>query len=529
MVFANRLFHAAMIIGALVLVMMAMLRQPNEAVMLIGVACIVAVAAIALPALLLEDENPTSPITLLALCVFIAMPARFALIVLVPESWKELWYLKGMKIDDFVVPAFYATAAVLALAVGYALGSLVWRVDTRPMQSRIQVDLGRASVVSLPLVVLAIGVAVIFLQMSGLTEFAINTISKKRAVAVGDNVQAAGLYLTWITNIVPAIGLLLLMGALHQRRRVPLVTWGVVFIALSFTVLWSFATSNRAGMIIFAIVTVSGILIVKRRIPVLLMTGASTAAVALFGLMSVLRGADRTTDLGDVQLLKTGLEALSAAFNLGGFAAMRWVFDVVPSEMPYRYGSTFLGMFWALVPRIIWPEKPLYLGYEWYVAFGGDPNERLGGGAGTSLVGEAVLNFGPLGGLLVLLVFGVFCRFAFAWFSVRIQRSILWATLYLLLLPTLTYLAYGYATAKGGSEAIQTLVAFLIVLVLLRVTGCLRRSPVAQEKPADPAYPAPRIWPGKGGAYGGAPAGPRPSLWRARLDAARLAVDGQRT
>lgn len=83
------------------------------------------------------------------------------------------------------------------------------------------------------------------------------------------------------------------------------------------------------------------------------------------------------------------------------------VVDQVPSRYDYQGGSTFFpSMFYNLVPRVIWPEKPIKIpGREFSSLFWGVADGQMyGSNQDISWVGEAYFNFGLLGSLIAFLL-----------------------------------------------------------------------------------------------------------------------------
>jgi hypothetical protein len=95
------------------------------------------------------------------------------------------------------------------------------------------------------------------------------------------------------------------------------------------------------------------------------------------------------------------------------FTSTTRVLDMVPSKYDYAYGGTFLPSLATLaIPRIIWPEKPLYLpARDFAIKFWGVASEEeLGTSIGIGMPAESYYNFGWLG-LALFPLFGVLLRF----------------------------------------------------------------------------------------------------------------------
>ncbi|MCB9282998.1 MAG: O-antigen polysaccharide polymerase Wzy [Lewinellaceae bacterium] len=75
-----------------------------------------------------------------------------------------------------------------------------------------------------------------------------------------------------------------------------------------------------------------------------------------------------------------------------------------PSIEPYAHGETIgQALLGALVPRILWRDKPQAGGHDMYIRFAG---QRLSYSANLGPLGEAYVNFGVRGAVVAMLLFG---------------------------------------------------------------------------------------------------------------------------
>ncbi len=85
------------------------------------------------------------------------------------------------------------------------------------------------------------------------------------------------------------------------------------------------------------------------------------------------------------------------------------IYSMTPSEVPYQYGATYSYFWVTLVPRAIWPEKPLAgSANKFYAVTYGVTTEE---GAerstfGVSLLAESFINFGWIGIILIMALQG---------------------------------------------------------------------------------------------------------------------------
>ena len=105
-------------------------------------------------------------------------------------------------------------------------------------------------------------------------------------------------------------------------------------------------------------------------------------------------------------------EATSSATGRADFIhQVAYIYSMTPSVIPYQYGKTYSFFLVSFIPRIIWPDKPTAgSANSFYAVTYGVTSEE---GAktttfGVSILGEAFMNFGWPGVILIMLVQGIF-------------------------------------------------------------------------------------------------------------------------
>jgi len=89
---------------------------------------------------------------------------------------------------------------------------------------------------------------------------------------------------------------------------------------------------------------------------------------------------------------------------LDAFENFAFILDTFPNYESFLLGETYWALLVNWIPRVFWPTKPVGAGRVVAKLYLGQPPG--GFSVAPSIQGEAYMNFGPLGPLLVLLVFG---------------------------------------------------------------------------------------------------------------------------
>lgn len=99
-----------------------------------------------------------------------------------------------------------------------------------------------------------------------------------------------------------------------------------------------------------------------------------------------------------------------AASRLDLVHQLAHIYSRTPSVVPHQYGSTYSFFFVALIPRALWPDKPeagaanYFYGVNYEIT---TEEGALRSTFGVGLVGEAFINFGWVGVILIMMLQGV--------------------------------------------------------------------------------------------------------------------------
>jgi hypothetical protein len=101
------------------------------------------------------------------------------------------------------------------------------------------------------------------------------------------------------------------------------------------------------------------------------------------------------------------------------------IVDRTGETVPYQEGGTYLNFFLNFIPRFVWPDKPSVNGFSnslprEYGIIGFDDEHTS---VGLGMLGEAWTNFGYVGLLFFMPLYGIIYRFLFGWILVKSDFS----------------------------------------------------------------------------------------------------------
>ena len=202
----------------------------------------------------------------------------------------------------------------------------------------------------------------------------------------------------------------------------PVFLWAGLLTGAAYVLIWMF-NGKRSHSLIGLLATICAFYLTRLKRPswpVLITTGVIGALVVTIAIGWREAATIRASVAGFVQYLTDfqpekilvnlnvkddddGPEIMSyESFEYGGFLLMM---DTVPAKSPYDYGESYLRIFSTFIPRIIWPNKPLFGRSKWISAWiAGSEMERADDFAGPAIgiLGATQLNGGALGTFIVL-------------------------------------------------------------------------------------------------------------------------------
>lgn len=131
--------------------------------------------------------------------------------------------------------------------------------------------------------------------------------------------------------------------------------------------------------------------------------------------------------------------ALTSPFTSGEgqtpFLAYTTMLRAVPERIPYRFGSSYMQWIPTLVPRALWPNKPIGLTQQYMSMF----HPYSSQGFAYFFLAESVLNFGFMGPVAIMLAIGIGLRTLYEVLSLNASKStvILFYALFIAYIPSL--------------------------------------------------------------------------------------------
>lgn len=172
------------------------------------------------------------------------------------------------------------------------------------------------------------------------------------------------------------------------------------------------ATGSRSGVIVPIIMACSLWVLYRRQFPYRLVIAGALFGLLTLGVLGQFRKASETAgSFSNVKIDSNSMQSI-----LAGLGTMtRYTTDLyapypivekVPHSVGYLFGTSYLSILAAPIPRSIWPSKPVGVGTKVAADFFGQPLNNIP----PRVVGEAYWNLGVVGVVAVMGLFGMFLR-----------------------------------------------------------------------------------------------------------------------
>ncbi|MDI9636391.1 oligosaccharide repeat unit polymerase [Geitlerinema splendidum] len=189
--------------------------------------------------------------------------------------------------------------------------------------------------------------------------------------------------------------------------------WGCTLMSVGFMFL---SSGSRSSAIYFMILGLIAWLLRERKIQITKIIGITFLGLFLLGILgnfrdstydgeinwAALMGA-APNDAVDESALSSGLGEVTNRSSV--FAGVFPILALVPNDVDFLYGSSYLAVLTLPVPRGLWPAKPSLI-----AGMVGETFFNVNVGMPPGSIGEAYWNFGLPGVLMVFFCFGAFCK-----------------------------------------------------------------------------------------------------------------------
>ncbi len=270
-------------------------------------------------------------------------------------------------------------------------------------------------------------------------------------------------------------GLIACLFWLAMDRKVHLnpVFWGAAGISILCNF---FGSGSRSTIVYFMAMGLLVWLLREQKISVVRVAAVMLVGLLILGILGNFRASTFSGEVdwtaltgassGDESALTTGLTEVTE--RSGVVDGVFPILALVPDEVDYLRGSSYLAVLTLPIPRGLWPEKPGLLGGRV-----GETFFNTTAGMPAGVIGEAYWNFGIVGVPLVYFLFGFFYR----WLTESFRKYAHEAAATVLYVVTLFQFS-----GPSGDAVVAWLITFVPFLIFLYLIGAIAFRPRKQGR-----------------------------------------------
>ena len=473
---AMALFTAIGVVAGLVSFSIEMSSDDFRVAAILMLCASVTLAAPVLTAMLYRPYDVFHPLNFIALSLFLGVFGR-TIFLLASDSPAAQEILEGRALSSIIPGAILSAVGSVLLCAGFSVARST-HLKLAPL-SRFLGTFDRNGLMEmLPFIFLVSVVGMyLFLQATGFSYSGLDTLSVKRKVLINDVESSMGYHRLLAQDVPRSILLLLVaMWCTGQRKttmfRMAVLVFGFLAIALPFV------ASSRSN-VVFAIVMV--VLVINRAREInfaSLSIAVALSLVVIFGMLALRRVNNRGANLGEA-ITEMGFEPLFGNHSFADVTKLSHIYDAVPDLIPYKYGTSFIGILYAPVPRALWPGKPA-------MSMGREITEKIynrglklddkGGGTPPGVFAEAVINFSIYGFPVAMFVLGATLRVIYNTLSNFADQHVIGLAIYGGVIPTycLNMMGGDFTRSLVQGLAVITIMMFVCLLSRVRIFGRTR-------------------------------------------------------
>jgi oligosaccharide repeat unit polymerase len=412
-----------------------------------------------------EKFDPTHPVLLILVSLMIGTVLRSFFIVSPLQSDTKFLMLLGEQPTILLKGIFAIYLGFICFLIGYAFPVKPLPDWSRKKIFHNEISYKKLIPVAVVFTVISVLVASVFFKKMGVDFSDVSSVSQKRHYQVEEGSYSALGYYRLFMDIVEPIFYMFVMYFIQTKKSI----WsflGVFTIFLGIlNMAYPFIVSSRSQALYVLINAGLIIYFLKGGIPwrqlFIVIAIGSLALVIMTSLRETHSKVRSQTEVSTNPLV-----IMVTSLNFLGVDKTSHIINGIPDKMPYQFGESLFLWVVAPIPRTMWPDKPdiTYGRVIGEKIYGKRDENSPGGGVPPGYIAELYLNFGYLGIIAGMFLFGVCCKLFYDAFKKVRSQSIYGMILYLLVfVPTALKLIGGDFSANIVKIFTSTIPVFIIM------------------------------------------------------------------
>lgn len=355
-----------------------------------------------------QKFDPTHPILMILVSLLIGTVFRSFFIISPLQSDVKYLMLLGK-------PSTVLLKGIAAIYVGFICFTIGFTYPSKPLHDwsgkkifSYQVSLKKLMPAAILLTIISIVVAILYFKKMGVNFSVITEVSQKRHYKVDEGSFSSLGYYRLFMDLIQPLFYIFIMYIIQQKKRLWSSLGMFTFLLGVLNMAYPFIQSSRSNALYVLLNT--GLIIyylkggIKWRQLLTVVLIGSVALVIMTGLR------ETHSKINSQTAAETNpLVIMVGSLNFLGVDKTSQIIDEIPEKMNYQLGESMVLWMVAPIPRTMWPGKP-------DITYGRVIGEAIyekrdenspGGGVPPGLIAELYLNFGYVGIIAGMFIFGL--------------------------------------------------------------------------------------------------------------------------
>jgi oligosaccharide repeat unit polymerase len=354
------LVKTLIVVGGIVLSVLLLLVAPfKNDLFLFGIACFIT-ALFFFPLAKAKKRDAFSIMSWLFYSVFLGIFLRSAYISFDLADYDKLndVFLLDKAKSELLTGAVLVLIGSCFLIIGYLVPNWGFKKSKNSFLLNENWSKGRYVILASSLVIVSLFSLLYFIQSNG--GILIATISAYRGVADDlTEINTQG-YLRWLIAL-SGINVFFTLSWLIKKNGLKIFSIVTFLISLLIFIFFNFFVSQRTA-IVFAFLQIIAVLYYSNNysLPKIWVGAGLFISLFIFQFMSLIRFNNGIENVEDSKFSVVGaLEPAILATNFVDISKTAHIVNAIPDKLPFAYGQTYSTIFFAWIPRSIWPSKPV--------------------------------------------------------------------------------------------------------------------------------------------------------------------------
>lgn len=416
-----------------------------------------------------EKFDPTHPIFLILSSLVLGTVIRSFFVVSPMQYDTKFLMLMGKPPTVLLKGISAIYLGIICFVIGYTYPAKPLSNWSQKKVFFYEISLKKLVPVALLLTVISLVVAFLFFKKMGVNFSDINDISQKRHYQVDEGSYSALGYYRLFMDLIEPVFYMFLVYIISKKKKIFSFLGLFTIFLCTLNLTYQFMVSSRTSALYILINTGLVIYYLKGKIKLhFLISVVAIASVMLF-IMTAIRET-HSKIRSETSVSTNPIVIMATSLNFLGVDKTSQIIDKMPERLNYEFGKSLFLWVVAPVPRTMWPQKPdITEGREiGEMIYQKRDENSPGGGVPPGFIAEMYLNFGYLGIIVGMFIFGLMLKQFYNAFKKVREKTIFGMVAYLVAFAPFPFRIIGGDFSGCVVQILTTIIPIYLIMKLVQ-------------------------------------------------------------